>query len=342
MNFSSHIRCVFCFVALFLLGGCGDERFDDTTTLKEFQTLTFEQQSLDSKTNQVEVMPLVVENSLAGTDYLLGSGDLIAVTVFETADLNCEVRVSARGQINLPLLGDVSVINLSASEAEQMIEDLYKEKYLHDPHVAVYIKEHVSKQITVVGAVKTPGTYDYVSQRKLLDVLAIAGGINDEAGSLAYLTRQDPKTGKSNNYYIDLNDLLKNGNMAHNHVILGGDILFIPESGLCFVDGAVRKPGTYKLKGKMSIAEAIVLAGGLASYADDDSIQLVRMVGTGAERQVVTLSYEDLQKGVADTLFLKDQDIVYVESSTMGKAFSGTGFSLKILGTGFDFNDPSN
>ncbi len=336
------MRHLIWLVALLVLSGCGSERFEDNTTLKEFQMMNFEQQSLDSKKNKVEVMPLSVENSLGGEDYLLGTGDLIAVTVFETEDLNTEVRVSARGEISLPLLGDVSVMNLSAAEAEQKIEDLYKEKYLHDPHVAVYIKEHVSRQITVIGAVHTPGTYEYVSQRRLLDVLAIAGGLKEEAGSLAYLTRNDPHTRKSNNYFVDLNDLTKNGNMAHNHAIHGGDIIFIPKSGQCFIDGAVRKPGTYKLEGKMTIAEAIVLAGGLATYADDDSIQLVRIVGEGKQRQVVTLSYEDLQKGLGDQLVLKDQDIVFVESSAMGKILSGTGFSLEFLGTGFSYSDPSN
>lgn len=340
-NWSSFVKYLIWLVALLIVSGCGSERFQENTTLKEFQSINFEQQNLDSKRNKIEVMPLSVESSLGGDDYLLGAGDLLAVTVFETSDLNTEVRVSARGIINLPLLGDVAVQNLSAAEAEQKIEDLYKENYLHDPHVAVYIKEHVSRQITVIGAVQKPGTFDYVSQRKLLDVLAIAGGIKEEAGSIAYLTRVDPRTGKSNNYFIDLNDLTKNGNMAHNHTILGGDIVFVPQSGQCFVDGAVRKPGTYEIEGKLTIAEAIVLAGGLASYADDDSIQLVRIVGKGKKRQVVTLSYQDLQEGLGDTLVLKDQDIVYVESSAMGKLWSGLDFDLKILGTGFGYSDPS-
>ena len=325
----------------FGISGCGSQRFEQTTSLEEFQAMNFQEQIQESERNKVAVMPLTIENSLYGDDYLLGAGDLLAVTVFETQDLNTEVRISARGEINLPLLGDVNVLNLSAAEAEQKIEDLYKEKYLYDPHVAVYIKEHVSRQITVIGAVEKPGTYDYVSRRRLLDVLAIAGGLKEEAGSIAFLTRKDPKTGKRDNFSIDLNDLTKKGNMAHNHAILGGDIVFIPKSGQCFVDGAVRQPGNYKIEGKMTIAEALVAAGGLAPYADDDSIQLVRMVGKGEERQVVTLSYADLQEGVGDTLLVKDQDIIYVESSALGKLFSGVGFSLKFLGTGFDYSDPS-
>jgi polysaccharide export outer membrane protein len=139
---------------------------------------------------------------------------------------------------------------------------------------------------------------------------------------------------------VNLDDLLKNGNMAYNHVILGGDVIFIPESGQCFIDGAVRKPGTYPISSNMSITEAIALAGGLASYADDDSIKLIRFMGRGKERQIVSLSYTDLQAGVGDSVMLKDQDIVFAESSASGKFFSGTGFTLGFMGTGVTFKNP--
>jgi polysaccharide export outer membrane protein len=139
---------------------------------------------------------------------------------------------------------------------------------------------------------------------------------------------------------IDLDDLVKNGNMAHNHYILGGDVIFIPQSGQCFVDGAVRKPGTYPLSSNMTVTEAITLAGGLASWADDDKIKLIRYLGRGKERQVVSLSYSDLQAGIGDTLMLQDQDIIYAESSASGKFFSGTGFTLGFMGTGINFRNP--
>ncbi len=59
-------------------------------------------------------------------------------------------------------------------------------------------------------------------------------GLADDAGTVAYITRSDPKTGEMANYVVDLEDLIKNGNMAYNHPILGGDVIFIPESGYCF------------------------------------------------------------------------------------------------------------
>jgi len=90
----------------------------------------------------------------------------------------------------------------------------------------------------------------------------------------------------------------------------------------------------------MTITEALALAGGLASYADDDGIKLIRYMGVNQERAIVSLSYSDLQAGMGDTLFLQDQDVIFAESSSMGLMTSGSGFSVGFLGTGFTYKDP--
>ncbi len=332
--------CMVAFV-LMLLVGCASEKFMATTNLEDFQKMYEEKEKLYNRNQKQVFSPETMSSSDAG-DYLLGPGDLLSVKVFETQDLSTEVRVSSRGTVSLPLLNNVSVFNLSAAEAEEKIETLYRENYLHDPHVTVYIKEHVSKQITLVGAVIKPGTYDYVTKRRLLDVLAIGQGLTERSASIAYITRIDSKTRGNINYVVDLDELIKKGNMEQNMVILGGDVIFVPESGQCFIDGAVRNPGTYPVETKMTITEAIALAGGLASYADDDAIKLVRYMGNGKQREIVTLTYSDLQGGVGDTLFLQDQDIIFAESSSSGILMSGTGFSIGFMGTGVTFKDPAS
>ena len=73
-------------------------------------------------------------------DYLLGAGDLIEVTVFESKDLGTTVRVSSRGYVTLPLLGPVLVKDLSAEEAEEKIEGLYRKTYIKDPHISIFVR----------------------------------------------------------------------------------------------------------------------------------------------------------------------------------------------------------
>ncbi len=331
--------CIALFV--FFFSGCAEEQFKANTDLQKFQQIT--QEAEKTKAGDINIVQKPTAASLETMDvgdYILGPGDLIQVTVFETKDLDSVVRVSSRGQISLPLLNNVDIRNLTAAEAEEKIESLLKASYLRDPHVSIYIKEHVSKQITLVGSFKKPGTYDYVAKRKLLDVIAIAEGLSEKAGSSAYITRFDEKKGGNVNYFIDLDQLIRKGNMAQNIAIMGGDVVFIPETGQCFVDGAVRKPGTYPLRSGMTIAEVITLAGGLANYADSDKIKLIRHMGEGKERQVLSLSRNDLLGGVGDTLLIKDQDIVFAESSASGTLFSGSGFTLGFMGTGVSFTNP--
>ncbi|WP_136808698.1 polysaccharide biosynthesis/export family protein [Desulfosediminicola flagellatus] len=331
---------LYCVLLMFLvIQGCGGkEQFQETTSLEEFTQVHSAKDSSSTRKQQAMAMPK--ESEVVQGDYQLGAGDLLSIKVFESSDLDSEVRVSSRGYINVPLLGDVKVKNLSLAEAEQKIETLYKKDFIHDPHVSVYIQEHVSKQITIVGAVEQPGTFRFVAQRRLLDVLALGQGLRDNAASYAYLTREDQKTGVSHNYMIDLDDLVKNGNMAQNHVIAGGDVIYIPESGQCFVDGAVRKPGIYAIRSNMTVTEAVTLAGGLARWADDDKIKLIRFMGRGQKRQIVSLSYQDMQAGLGDTLYLKDQDVIFAESSASNKLFSGAGFTLGFMGTGVKFDNP--
>lgn len=339
MDTNKGICVIFSLVFLFFLFGCADEQFKATTDAANFQKLYQEKEKENDKREAQIINPASLSAPTPG-DYLLGSGDLITVTVFETPDLNSEVRVSSRGFVSLPLLDNVKVVNMTAAEAEEEIERLYREKYLHDPHVTVYIKEHVSKQITLVGALTKPGTYDYISKRRLLDVIAIANGLSPKAGSTAYVTRQDVASQKPVNYLVDLDELTKRGNMEQNFEIMGGDVIFVPEAGQCFIDGAIRKPGTYPISAKMTVTEGIALAGGLASYADNDSIKLIRYMGKGKKREVLKLSYSDLQGGLGDTIVLKDQDIIFAESSSSGMFMSGTGFSLGFMGTGINFKDP--
>jgi polysaccharide export outer membrane protein len=335
------LRFLFIILLGFILGGCANEQFEANTDIEKFQEVSqkIEQEKSATSDNVQKPSAEVLASADIG-DYLLGPGDLLQITVFETQELNAAVRVSSRGVISLPLLGNVEVRNLTAAEAEEKIETALKVKYLQDPHVSIYIKEHVSKQITLVGSFKKPGTYDYVSKRKLLDVIAIAEGLSEKAGSAAYITRFDEKSKKNVNYFIDLDELVRKGNMAQNIMVMGGDVVFIPETGQCFVDGAVRKPGTYPLRNGMTITEVITLAGGLAGYADNDKIKLIRRVENGKERQVLNLSFNDLKGGVGDTLLIQDQDIVFAESSASGTLFSGSGFTLGFMGTGVSFTNP--
>lgn len=270
------------------------------------------------------------------SDYLLGAGDLIHVTVFESKELNAKVRVSSRGFITLPLLDQVMVKGKTAHEAEVHIENLYREKYIKNPHVSIFVEEHLSQRITLLGQFVKPGTYDYLSKMRLLDVMALASGLSETAGHTVQIRRRN-NSGQSQTLLIDLEKIIIDGQSELNIEMNGGDVVFVPEAGMFFVDGAVRKPGAYHIKNRTKLTDAISVAGGLAPYAQTDTIILVRHLDDG-DRKVLELKMADLD--VQETP-IQDRDLILIRSSGMGKFLYGMGINIGIPGVaGFGYSDP--
>jgi polysaccharide export outer membrane protein len=265
-------------------------------------------------------------------DYKLCQGDLLQVTVFEAPELNMSARVAARGFITMPLLGSVEVKGLTVREAEQKIENHYREKYIHDPHVIVFVKEQQGGKVTVLGAVNKPGTYDCPSHRRLMEVLATAEGLSDRAGKIVQVKRTDKGADQPAAFIIevDMEELVKNGKSESNLEIFDGDVVYVAEAGTIYVDGAVRKPGSYRIRESMTPQEAVVAAGGFSRTADKGKIKLVRCIGEG-KREVIELDAKDLQDNAADSLELKDRDVIFVETSMLQALVYGLRLNL---GTG--------
>jgi len=251
-------------------------------------------------------------------DYLISEGDLLQITFFETKELNTEARVGARGAISLPLVGQLQASGLTIKEAEQKIEDLYGQDYLEHPHVNIFIKEQMGMQVTVLGSVNKAGTYGSPARIRLLDALSLAGGLSDKAGRLVQLRRTEDDPDQAETFLVDLDELVKGGRVELNLTVRGGDVIFVPEAGTFYLDGAVNKPGNYPIRKDMTIEEAIVLAGGFKATAKTNDIKLLRYQGKG-QRDIVQLNIKELREGPAQELALKDRDIIFVETN-VGKA----------------------
>lgn len=269
-------------------------------------------------------------------DYVIGGGDLVQVSIFEAPDLNTESRVSARGGVTLPLLSTVQIAGLSVREAEQYVEGLYREKYLQDPHITIFVKEQFGSKITLMGALKKPGTYDFYARMNLMDVLALGEGLSDKAGRIVQIRRKGDTAQPAQSMIIDLDQMIKEGQEELNVAVKGGDVIYVPEAGSVYVDGAVRKAGSYPIRQEMSVQEAIVAAGGLQSFADAKNVKLVRYVGKG-KREVAKLSIDDMQKGEASELRVQDRDVIFVESSPASAFFQGLRLTLGtgLMGVGY-------
>ena len=124
-------------------------------------------------------------------DYLIGSGDLLSVTVFDVPELTRDVRVSQSGAISIPLVPvRLSIAGLTELQAEQKIAEVLQANGLvTHPEVGVMVKEHKSKPITIVGAVTHPMVYEADRTVTLLEALAEAGGVANDAGDTVIISR---------------------------------------------------------------------------------------------------------------------------------------------------------
>jgi polysaccharide biosynthesis/export protein len=270
-------------------------------------------------------------------DYVIGEGDLLQVSVFEDKDLESQGRVGARGFISLPLIGPVEVKGLTTREAEQKMEDLYRAKYLRNPHVSVFVKEQVAGKITLMGAFKKTGVFPYLARQNLFEAMALGEGLTDKAGKMVQVRRGSGGSDRPATFLVDLDELAKGGGEELNMQIKSGDVIYVPEAGMVYVDGAVRKPGNYPIKRNMNVPQAIIAAGGFAPYAEENSIKLVRARGDG-KPEIVQLSFKDLQQQISgQNIEVKDRDIIFVETNRVealiyGLQISGLG---GIVGVGY-------
>lgn len=126
-------------------------------------------------------------------DYVIGRGDLLAVEVFDVPELTREIRVSQTGSIGIPLVPvRLQVAGLTEIQAQQKIAEVLEANGLiSHPRVTISVKEKKSKPITIVGAVAHPMVYEADRPLTVLEVLAEAGGIANDAGDSVIISRPD-------------------------------------------------------------------------------------------------------------------------------------------------------
>jgi polysaccharide export outer membrane protein len=130
------------------------------------------------------------------SDYVIGTGDLISVQVFDVPEISRELRVSQTGTVGIPLIPvRLHLSGLTEIQAERKIQEVLESNGLvSHPEVTVTVKEKKNRPITIVGAVAHPMVYEADRQVRLIDVLAAAGGINGDAGDHVIITRPERDT----------------------------------------------------------------------------------------------------------------------------------------------------
>jgi polysaccharide export outer membrane protein len=284
----------------------------------------FPSQKKTEKMNEAIAIQTVSQQEGLSEDYLIGTEDLLEIEAYNVEELKKTVRVNSQGEIGLPLVGIINVKGLTTSEAEELIARKL-DKYIEKTLVTVFVKEYKSQRISVIGAVNKSQVFAVTGQRYLLDMLMMAEGIAKDAGSICYIIRPMLKNSASNRsatMVIDLDELLIKGNLSLNVPVFAGDVINVPKGGVFFVDGSVRTPGSFSMKGKTNLTQAISMAQGVNADANLSDVRIFRDNGKG-EREVVVADYDAIRTGTQPDILIAENDIIIVPQSGIKNFFSG-------------------
>ncbi|MEE4303642.1 MAG: polysaccharide biosynthesis/export family protein [Wenzhouxiangella sp.] len=308
-----------------LLIGCATGGSGPDTSLQAFQ------QDVAAQDRTSELNDTLMMKAVEGSGshvYRVGAEDQIRVDIFGVEDLSREYRVNGAGRILMPLVGEVSVSGLTLSEVERAIAQAYEKDYLKDPQVSVEVTEYRSQQFTVVGAVSNPRVYSVSRQTTLIEALAMAGGINDAAGSSVYLTDRvrDPETGRmgTRTLIIDIEDLMHNSE-EYNLVLGEAAMINIPRGGFVYVEGAVAKPGAYRQRADTTVLKVLAEAGGFVFESDRSDVRVLRRSADGAGWEERPIDYNAIRENPGNDIALRSGDIVVVDNSAIKTGLSNFG-----------------
>jgi polysaccharide export outer membrane protein len=290
------------------------------------------------QSNQADIQPSSSLILSADKDYQIGPNDVIELFVEHAPELSRLYRINAAGNFSLQYLGNVSALNKTPDELAQFIADsLRKEEYFKDPHVTVEVKQYNSRTFFIQGSVNHPGVYQIEGNPSLLKLIIIAGGLNGNHGSTAFIIREikgeatdsnrtehasapavldNASNAKFELLTRNINGLLK-GSFDQDILIEPGDIVNIPATDVFVVAGEVNAPGSFPLKDGTTLRQAISLAQGLTFKAAAGRATIFREDPTTGKRKELVADINAIMSGKKEDIKIMANDTLLVPNSRM-------------------------
>ena len=252
------------------------------------------------------------DNAAQKGGYRIGEDDEIEISVYGDDDLKKVQVVRPDGKLAFPLIGDVQAAGLTPDELRARITEGVA-RYVRNPHVTVLVTKYLSRRVSVLGEVKTPGLLRSSSDLTVLEAISRAGGLTDSANLQATVLGRSGETRS-----VDLGRLLR-GDLSQNMVLQTNDTLVVPDikEKKVFVLGQVNKPAVVTLTAEVTLVEAISRAAGVTSSADLPGALLVRA------GRVLPVNFDKLLRlgDVSQNVLLAANDIVLIPDVKDRKVF---------------------
>lgn len=264
--------------------------------------------------------------------YVLGPDDQILIRALETGDMfEKPVLIGTNGNITLPLIGRVQAAGLTVEQLEAELGAALQ-KYVREPHLSVTVVEFRSQPVSVFGAVTTPGVVQLRGRKTLYEVLSMAGGPRETAGSSITITRPlengpvplpgaaaDP-TGRFSTAEVSVQEIVEGKNPAANIDIKPNDVVSVSQGNakMIYVVGDVQRSGAFALGSQrtVSVLGALSMAGGLGRTAKSDKARLFREVPGQTERLQIAVNINRIMAGKDEDLGMRPEDVLVVPTSS--------------------------
>lgn len=242
---------------------------------------------------------------------LIGPGDELSIEILDTSELTSSVRVSDSGELRLKTGTVLKVAGLSPFQASRAVEQaLIDAQMMNRPHAQVTISKSATGTVSVLGEVKSPGNYDLATPRPVLDVLAMAGGLDSVLADRTITIER-----KLTNEHVKV-DVANNSDTALNYLVYPGDKILVPKVGLVYVLGDIKTPGAYPIRANdtvLNVVQAMTLAGGPNTTAGLAKAVLMHKVdNTYVESR---LDLKKMEKGQEKPVVVVADDIIFVPFS---------------------------
>jgi polysaccharide export outer membrane protein len=311
----------------------------------------FNEEHKEEMEKEIVKMSQVTENSVFTErngipEYIIGSGDLLTINIWEGAKVNsydCVVRPD--GKISYMYLDNITVSGLTSNEAKAFISEALK-KYIREPRLEIIVKEFKSKSVLLSGQINVlqtgtsgPGKYPIKQKTTILDLIVMAGGpitgrggqvtsqqtviMGQEGGNADLKNVELIRKGKR--FTLNLYNVMFKGDSYQNIIIDNGDIITIPELPVfgerIYVFGEINSPGIFRLKDGADLLSSISIAGGPTRVAVKPDIKIIRGYKERQGKPIILSANLDaiLKQGdLAQNIKLLDGDVVYVPRRVIG------------------------
>jgi polysaccharide export outer membrane protein len=240
----------------------------------------------------------------ADSDYRMGVGDVLRITVYGQPDLATESRVGESGGITFPLIGEVKLVGVTPAQGENEIATRLRQGgFVLKPFVTLNVVQYRGQQVSVLGRVNRPGKHNLERVSRVTDALALAGGIAPDGADTITLIRK--RDGKTEHRDIDVVALFKPEGQAANELVQDGDIINVSRQPTFYIYGEVQRPGAFRLEQNMNVVQALSLGGGVTPRGTQRGMRILRRGDDGKMRELEAKLADAVQK----------DDVIYVKES---------------------------